>query len=97
MNKYYAGVRVEVQRVWKAMLKATKETNESKELDAIKKAVKQIHNPQNTEKGEQCPRTNAITVVPCMNQEDVHSMARTLQGVAEQTILSGCAEAWVEE
>ena len=85
--------RVEVQ---KALLEATKENNESKEFDAIKKAVEQNHSTQNTkEETEGYPKTN--TVAPYVNHEDFQPTAITAQDVADHIISSRCTEAQAKE
>ena len=81
----------------KALLKATRETKVSKELDVIKKAVKQNHNTKIHKEAVECHKLSTNTVASYMNQEDVQSMARNLPGTAQQITFNGCAEMLAKE
>ena len=57
MSRFYVGQNtVELQRVQKAVLEATKETQKSKEFDAVKKGIKKIHNMQNAKRSKGMPQ-----------------------------------------
>ena len=77
----------------KALLNVAKETKESKEFNAVKKAVKQTHNTQNAKRNRGMPKTSANTVTPYMNKEDVYPITRNVLDVEAQIIWSGCADA----
>ena len=80
-----------------ALLKATKETTESKEFHTLKKPVKQSHNTHYIKEKKEQLNTSINTRTPYMNQEDVQYMASSVPNVAEQSILNGFAEAYTEE
>ena len=95
MSKFYAGEKVEVQRVKKALLEATKETKDSKEFHARKKAIKQ--NSTQNAKRRGMPQRKYKYCDTLYEQEDVQSMIRTVLDEAEQIILSECAEPQAQE